>query len=61
MYQHGDKIVERATGRIYDYGYISCIDEKDGQYWHVCYEEGECNMQDAVVFKQWEIAPICSC
>ena len=38
----GDKVVYLSDRRIYDFGYIS-------QTGHaVIYEEGECNMQDAI-------------
>ena len=44
MFKRGDKVRVRYRdrGKIYDYGFMN----EAG--WHICYKEGECNMQDAV-------------
>jgi hypothetical protein len=44
-YVRGQKVREIATGKIYDFGYISTVGAA------VCYEEGEQNMQDAIAFR----------
>jgi hypothetical protein len=47
----GQKVREKKTGQIYDFGYW-------GQMGHaICYEEGECNMQDSVAFDKDDIEP----
>lgn len=38
----GDKVRDKKTGKVYDFGYIGSTGKV------VCYEEGECNMQDAI-------------
>lgn len=45
----GDKVRDKKTGKVYDFGYI-------GYSGHaICYEEGECNMQDSVAIPFHEI------
>jgi PHD/YefM family antitoxin component YafN of YafNO toxin-antitoxin module len=42
MFNRGDKVRDTKYERIYDYGHQNVNGD------HICYEEGECNMQDAV-------------
>lgn len=45
QFRPGDKVRDKKTGQIWDFGYYN---DRGGV---VCYNEGECSMQDSVAFK----------
>lgn len=45
MFQRGEKVIYLPEGKIYDFGYYLNADVEKRA---VIYEEGECNMQDAI-------------